>query len=374
MYNVYGFLEQVGISSEIPIPTAPQHPNADPWANSFPPDRQTYRLRDEEDGTDRCPACLHEIYQNHCEYCDAEFSGSDVSDDFEIDTLSVTDEEEIAPTPNRRHRGRRARGARVDIASIEEVLGDSEDDNEDRARDQIRRLEIMAEAGDGEIDSNIGSGSEDEAEGFGLGFDEEMDTDDEIGQLIIARPRRALAGRVVQPQRRSRSPSEDEEDEEEYPEDGRRPRNWIDVPAPRPGRARQYDRAAPGPGLIDLDASEDDEGSHEGSEIGTQYDSDEDDGAVPRRLRHHSLSVDEEDDESSRYEDSFIDDEEEQDDLEVDSGVEVGSNDTENENDAEEMIQIASDEEDEGGRAPNMQELRRRRLTALIRSRSDDLH
>jgi len=128
----------------------------------------------------------------------------------------------------------------------------------------------------------------------------------------------------------------------------------------------------------ETDFSDDNVDDSEGA--GTVYDSQEDDGAVPRardrprRIFTGDLAPgfdpedyeDDEEDEESEYGGSFIDDEVEEDD--------VASNDEEE--DADEVIQLVSggdgeeeEEEDGAGQTPNLQDMRRKRLEALVNNR-----
>jgi hypothetical protein len=398
MYNVYSFLEPLGLISAIPIPTAPQDTTSDPWANSFPVEKQTYRLHDDDDGTDRCPSCLHEIWNNTCSRCDAEFSGSDEDDGFEvneieldIDDLSVVEDGDsdsesdgelgiarpimIAEDGEDDHenaRPRRGRGARVNIRNLQDILGESEDDTPARARNQLAAIHDMydIEASDDEDMGGSESGSQSGEEEEGSDLESVAST-----EFAYARPRR-IARR--------------DQDRDEAPE--RRPRNFIDLTtgeiggAGAPGTAqfqqrqrrrveRQLRRR-----VLDEEAMSDEtdlSDSHDmdGSE-GTTYDSQEDDGVVPRAhararpRRIFSGVIDpedyEDDEEESDYGGSFIDDE-----VEEDGDGDVASNDEdEEENDADEMIQVVSEgEEDGAGQNPNIPEMRRKRLEALVNRR-----
>jgi len=398
MYNVYSFLEPLGLLGETPIPKpiAPpppsQEPAGDPWEYSFPPDRQTYKLHDEEDDTYRCPACLHEIYDDRCDHCDAEFSGSDDNDDFEIGELEFEGDDVVGARAGGLRI--RRRGARVNIAHVDEVLGDSEEDTPaTRRQARMRRQEAERngmffddEAEDVDQDMD-GSGSESEDSetsefarprtnpSAGSEFDYDSDPlPPAVGQAGGARQRDF--DRIY-------DQSDEDDDVLNYangrPVRARQPARRIGSPVDDPivRRARQaVNRVARH--YIDSEAddeSDDNDGAYD-MRAGSVYDSDEDDGSVPRpQLRRYArpdvINVnsdgdeeEEEDEDSSAYEDSFIDDEVEEGDEE--------SNDTENENHAEEMIQLGfSDHEEEraedgAGRSPNIQEIRRRRLQALV--------
>ena len=115
---------------------SPSQETGDVWENIFPVEKASYRLHDEEDGLTRCPNCLHEIYNEVCPRCDAEFSEDDIGSDEEDDVHLDSDREdsdqwtdEEAERIHRMSRGRPLNGgegrrrARVDIATIEEVLG-----------------------------------------------------------------------------------------------------------------------------------------------------------------------------------------------------------------------------------------------------------
>lgn len=78
MYNLYAFLEPLGIISN--IPTASQEAS-DPWDKTFPPEKESYRLYDEGDGAWRCPNCFHEIWGSECPGCSVEFSGGEDEDE-----------------------------------------------------------------------------------------------------------------------------------------------------------------------------------------------------------------------------------------------------------------------------------------------------
>jgi hypothetical protein len=399
MYNVYSFLEDLGPLGEIPLPKpiAPpppsQEPAGDPWGNLFPPDRQTYKLHDEEDDTYRCPACLHEIYDDRCDHCDAEFSGSDDNDEFEMGDLEFEEDDVV---------GGRAGGmrrARVNIAHVDEVFGDSEDDDPATARRRARRRRQDA--------AEHGMFFDDEAEDVDQDMDGSGSESEDSGTSESARPRA--------------NPSVGSGSEFDYDSDplppavgqagGSRQRNFdriydqsdvddddmSDNDGAPPPRARQRARRTGTPLDDDpivrrarqavnrvarhyMDSEADDESDdHNGPydmRAGSVYDSEEDDGSVPRpHLRMYARpdvvnvnsdgdEEEEDDEDSSAYEDSFIDDE-------VEDGDE-GSNDTENENHAEEMIPLASSdheeerEEDGAGQVPNVQEVRRRRLQALV--------
>lgn len=403
MYNVYSFLEPLGLISAIPIPTAPQDTASDPWANSFPVEKQTYRLHDDDDGTDRCPSCLHEIWNNSCARCDAEFSGSDEDDGFDVDTIefdidnlsadggvgseSESDGELGIARPIRiaedgeddqgAGRPRRGRGARVNIRNLQDILGESEDDTPARARIQTAILRNMYDMEASDDEDSMGTGSESGSES---GQEDEEGDGDSVGSMDFARPRPRRARR--------------DQDRDEAPE--RRPRNFIDLTtgevggAGAPGTAqyqqrqrrraeRARQRHSGGEPMSDeTDFSDDNVDDSEGA--GTVYDSQEDDGAVPRardrprRIFTGDLAPgfdpedyeDDEEDEESEYGGSFIDDEVEEDD--------VASNDEEE--DADEVIQLVSggeeeeeEEEDGAGQTPNLQDMRRKRLEALVNNR-----
>jgi hypothetical protein len=74
MYHLRHILEPLGIDSH--IPTASQEVSAadDVWTGIFPHEREGYRLRDEEDGVERCPECFGEVMDGGCQMCGAEFS------------------------------------------------------------------------------------------------------------------------------------------------------------------------------------------------------------------------------------------------------------------------------------------------------------
>lgn len=120
MYNLYSFLEPLGIVPNISTVSQEQ---ADPWENSFPVEKVSYKLHDAEDETARCPQCLHEVYDGSCDNCGAEFSDDEESDEVMMGETSDGEGDEAAGRPVA---GRRR--AQVDIATIEEVLGDSADD------------------------------------------------------------------------------------------------------------------------------------------------------------------------------------------------------------------------------------------------------
>lgn len=349
MYNVYSFLEPLGLLSDIPLqpsaPTPSQDPVADPWANSFPPDRQTYRLHDEEDDTYRCPSCLHEVADNRCDHCDAEFSGDEEDDEFDLEGMEEYDSD-VSVGSQARAGGLRRRGARVNIAHVEDVLGSEDDEHNDSEAEDVNAMDGLESAS-------------------------------ESGSSEFARPRTDI----------EHPPPIDSEEDDMDSLDGAyaHQQDYIDrvmadtaVRRPRP---QQHF-------LIDSEAEDDEDQDEEmdmyASEGEDYYDSEEDDGPVPRarimyarparRVAHDSDGEEVEEDNDS-YEDSFIDD-----------GSEEG--DTENENDADEMIRLASSdheepaasgseaegrdeerEEDGAGQVPNMQEIRRRRLEALIHGR-----
>jgi len=399
MYNVYSFLEDLDLLGEIPLPKpiAPpppsQEPGGDPWENLFPPDRQTYKLHDEEDDTYRCPACLHEIYDDRCDHCDAEFSGSDDNDEFEMGDLEFEEDDVIV---GGRAGGVRIMGARVNIAHVDEVLGDSDDDDSVTARRRARRRRQDA--------AEHGMFFDDEAEDVDQDMDGSRSESEDSGTSEFARPRENPS-----------VGSEFDYDSDPLPPavgqaGGSRQRNFdriydqsdvdddiSDSDEARPPRARQAARRGGTPVDDDpivrrarqavgrvarhyMDSEADDESDDHngpyGTRAGSVYDSEEDDGSVPRRhLRRYARpdvvninsdddEEDEDDEDSSAYEDSFIDDD-------VEEGDD-GSDDTENENHAEEMIQLGSSdheeerEEDGAGQVPNVQEVRRRRLQALV--------
>lgn len=101
-------------------------------------EKVSYRLHDEEDGVPRCPNCIGEIYDNVCDRCDVEFSEGDSESDMDEDDDEHDHDRENsdewsdeAPEPVRlryaQARPRGTRRARVDIATIEEVLGENEE-------------------------------------------------------------------------------------------------------------------------------------------------------------------------------------------------------------------------------------------------------
>lgn len=136
-YSLYAFLEPLGIVASVPA-VSPSQETRDPWENIFPVENTTYRLHDQEDGTSRCPNCLHEVYHNICDYCDAEFSeDEDGSDEDDIDdpenSDGWSDEDRQALFGAAGGRGGRRR-AQVDIATIEEVLGEDDDAGQSEGR------------------------------------------------------------------------------------------------------------------------------------------------------------------------------------------------------------------------------------------------
>jgi hypothetical protein len=390
MYNVYSFLEPLGLISAIPLPipvpapTPSQESAGDPWFNTFPPDRKTYKLHDEEDDTYRCPNCLHEVCDDRCDHCDAEFSGSD-EDDFEIGAIEF-EEDGVG--------GIRRRGARVEIAHVEDVLGDNTDDDTPAMRRRRRRVaeqngmfhDLEAEDVDQDMDD---TGSESGSEGESID-DGGLEVASDSGSSEFARPRTDIEPVVYDTD--SDIIADDQSDNE------RPPGNFINLvtgelggagardPRPQPRQTARRTNGPPGAHhqhqFVESEAEDDeDEDEMMSYQAGPQedvYDSEEDDGSVPRILytRPHRARYDDEDEEEddeedqSAYEDSFIDDGE--------------SNDTENENDAEGLIPLASSdhedqagpasegeerEEDGAGSVPNIQEMRRRRLEALLNAR-----
>ena len=374
MFNVYSFLEPLGLISPItaPIPAAAPTPSqepVDPWANRFPPDRQTYKLHDEEDDTYRCPCCLHELEDNSCSHCDAEFSGGDDDDSvYEIGELDSEHEGVVNTITG----DLRRRGARVNIAHVQDVLGTSEDDGPARGarRRAAGRNNGYVEEEDQDM---VDSGSE---------------SDSGSSEFIRRRPdHEILNDSDDQSNQFSSGTGESDTEGLDRPRAGDRDFRASPIAT---GRRRRIERNY----MIDSEADDDMDEDEDGDDIigiyggegeGTEYDSEEDDGSVPRIMYtrpRRRVPVDythnqDEEEEESTYESSFIDD-----DVELDEEEEeTGSNDTENENDADQMIQLHDSragsfspiveerEEDGAGQVPNIQDIRRRRLQALISGR-----
>lgn len=85
MYHLQSILEPLGVDTHIPIAlqTAKAGSAEDPWRNSFPEDKDSYRIHDESDNVDRCPACLGEIDEGSCSHCGAQFSEEEEVEDFD---------------------------------------------------------------------------------------------------------------------------------------------------------------------------------------------------------------------------------------------------------------------------------------------------
>lgn len=381
MYNVYSFLEPLGLLARMPLPdpivapTPSQESAGDPWNNSFPPDRKTYKLHDEDDNIDRCPACLHEVEETRCNNCNAEFSGEEDDDEFEFEEMDFEEDDIVGS----RAGGLRRRGARVNIAHVDEVFGDSEDDNPAAARQRRRERRQVAEQN--------GMFFDEEAEEVEEDMVDSGSESEDSGTSEFARPRTDIDLR--------HSDASDFDSESDL--DGR-PRNFIDFvtgdtggagarplrrqpaePSAHEFRGRVAPRRIGGPVGRSHRVDSADPSDISGNESATHdtepsvYDSEEDDGAVPRRFpRPRITDSNEEEYDTYDSQDSFIDD-----DVDIDQPDE--SNDTENENNTEEMIQLASSdhevqsdeerEEDGAGQVPNIQEIRRRRLEALIDGR-----
>ncbi|KAI9633412.1 uncharacterized protein MKK02DRAFT_4526, partial [Dioszegia hungarica] len=77
MYHFDSILEPLGINPQLPTLSQDARESSDPWHNLFPPELNTYRVRDEDDQMDRCPECHNELVDNFCEECDIEFSESE---------------------------------------------------------------------------------------------------------------------------------------------------------------------------------------------------------------------------------------------------------------------------------------------------------
>lgn len=401
MYNVYSFLEPLGLISPIPVPVlapipTPSQEPVDPWANRFPPDRQTYKLHDEEDDTYRCPCCLHELEDNSCSHCDAEFSGSDDDDEFGFGGIEFEEDDVVNGIAG----GFRRRGARVNIAHVQDVLGTSEDDGPAGVGGRV--------AGAGRQNNDNNHLGEQEDQGMMVDSASESDSESGSSQFIRRRPDAEIL-----------HDSDDhflDSDAEDGSATGDRDRDFRASPIARRRQLRERNGRHL---MIDSEAEDDDNEEHEDDIIGiyggerdeAMYDSEEDDGSVPRimytrpqRQRQQFTVVDDNDeDEDSQYESSFINDEDDddldtflddtgdEDGLGVGSGAgsESGSNDTENENDADQMIQLGSSDHDHdhdhesraasiseeereevgAGQVPNIQEMRRRRLEALANAR-----
>jgi hypothetical protein len=441
MYNLYSFLEPLGIISgqQIPIPTASQTPaNADPWALSFPPERTSYRLHDVSDDIERCPSCLFEICENVCEHCQAEFSGDDNDDslvdftDDELDELHLGNMEDGGVQAGDRAGGGRvrarrigggARRARVDIATIEEVLGDGQSDEEpyDIVRGQVRRAEarirslrdrivygdqpreaLFEQLNDAISDRREGRqiAAETNPDPNGSDGDESVDTDGSTASDRDFRARLAtrdeqrrtgqIPNRYVPGRRRGRLAIDDENESDSDSDNHENEAQTARM------RARGVRRARAA--LVDHEAiDEDDTHSSSGSDsdlsdLGSaagrsgMFDSEEDDGGLPRTRTFArgrlALATDEEDEEMTEeesYEGSFIDDEGDglSASTQEDEVPRPGEEDESDEVMAEETIGRArrrqdTDEDEDGSEEEgpvNMQELRRRRLEALANSR-----
>lgn len=376
-YNLYTFLEPLGIAPIIPTPQLPavaiannppapagaqeQGTAADPWDKLFPVESATYRLRDEEDGgTDRCPSCLHEIYDNMCDSCGAEFSehesdddmGSATYDNDNNDPSDDEDDDDNAEHPPAVRVGRAVGGRRrahVDIATIEEVLGDTDDDH---------------------------------AQMLPLG---------------VARPPTPPLGRRNQRRPIPDPYDPDHDDDFEVDDTERELRDRERQLAERRGLGRQF--GSPPPGLFDSDSDSD--------HVFTDEDGDEYDGSVPRRLPRGSVSgtgSDEDDESDDEYGGSFIndsldghqnDDDDDDDGYDLESTGTLGDGEgedghdligldheghadeeeeegTERDDASDDLIvehQDQEEDEEEEDARPNMAQLRRRRLAALVDSR-----
>lgn len=337
MYNLYSFLEPLGIVPN--IPTVSQE-NADPWNNTFPVEKASYRLFDDEDDTARCPQCLHEVFESACDNCGAEFSDEEGDND-SVMFDDMTDEDGYAgmnATPGGRRR------AQVDIATIEEVLGDSVDEGDEpprprpagplganRAAERLRSRRRIGAIND----SETGSESEDD--------DDLSPTAREQARALLNRFR--LGRRPPYRATRFGSP----EDPDATGSDSDATQGFSDGDAPIYGRNSEADSE------------------------------DEYDGAVPRVLPAvgpviHSADDEDDMDEDgeSAYGGSFIDDDEEEEGYDLESTGSLhdeGDEDVDNA-DASDGLDVEEDEEEEAqGSQPNLGQLRRLRLQRLADGR-----
>jgi hypothetical protein len=73
MFHLGGILEPLGIDPKLPS-ASQQTADDDPWALTFPAERSTYRIWDENDRLHRCPECGGEVADGNCCACGIEFS------------------------------------------------------------------------------------------------------------------------------------------------------------------------------------------------------------------------------------------------------------------------------------------------------------
>lgn len=73
MFHLGGILEPLGIDPKLPS-ASQQTDDDDPWALTFPAERSTYRIWDENERLHRCPECGGEVADGSCCACGIEFS------------------------------------------------------------------------------------------------------------------------------------------------------------------------------------------------------------------------------------------------------------------------------------------------------------
>ena len=76
MYHLASILEPLGFDPHLPtaFQARAETEFSDPWALTFPRERSTYRIRDENDRVNRCPECCGEVVVGACSECGNEFS------------------------------------------------------------------------------------------------------------------------------------------------------------------------------------------------------------------------------------------------------------------------------------------------------------
>jgi hypothetical protein len=142
MFHLGGILEPLGIDPKLPS-ASQQTADDDPWALTFPAERSTYRIWDENEHLHRCPECGGEVVDGSCCACGNDFSenenegsegviwegdwrsddGSGMGDDESIEEEHLEGAEDAAGG-----RRRAGRGFRFNIFDLEAVSdGDGSD-------------------------------------------------------------------------------------------------------------------------------------------------------------------------------------------------------------------------------------------------------